>query len=319
MSRERIDPDSLLGLDALLEIQPGGFNAIADIFERRAAAKQVYAAMAADLPLNENVVTEDKVIGGSDGAPDIPIRIFRPADNADVLPGIYFIHGGGMSLGSIDGEALISTMLCEAINAVIVSVEYRLAPEHPYPAAVHDCYTGLEWMAESAAEIGFDHERLAIYGGSAGGGLAIATALMARDRGGPLLRLLMALYPMIDDRNETPSSREITDLGVWDRDANREAWDWYLGSKPADGYAAPSRADELSNLPPTFIDVGEADLFRDEDITFAARLLQAGVPTELHVYPGSYHGSEILAPDAALSSSIWARRIDALGRALQSS
>ena len=316
MSRERIDPESLLGLDALLEIAPGGFNAIADITERRAALERVLGEMTAELPPNENVVTEDKVIVGSEGTPDIPVRIFRPAGTADVLPGIYYIHGGGMSMGNIDGDAFISAMLCEAINAVIVSIEYRLAPEHPYPAAVEDCYGALAWMAESAAQLGFDSERLAIYGGSAGGGLTIATALTARDRGGPALCSMMALYPMIDDRNETPSSREIIDVGIWDRDANHEAWGWYLGGKPADGYAAPSRAENLSNLPPTFIDVGEVDLFRDEDIAFAARLLQAGVPTELHVYPGSYHASEVFAPDAALSATIWQRRIESLKRAL---
>lgn len=316
MSRERIDPESLLGLDALLEIAPGGISAIADITERRAALERVLDETTAELPPNENVVTEDKVIVGSEGTPDIHVRIFRPAGATDVLPGIYYIHGGGMSMGNIDSDALISAMLCEAINAVIVSVEYRLAPEHPYPAAVEDCYAALVWMAASAAQLGFDPERLAIYGGSAGGGLTIATALTARDRGGPALCSMMALYPMIDDRNETPSSHEMIDVGVWDRDANLEAWGWYLGGKSADGYAAPSRAENLSNLPPTFIDVGEVDLFRDEDITFAARLLQAGVPTELHVYPGSYHASEVFAPDAALSATIWQRRIESLKRAL---
>jgi acetyl esterase/lipase len=122
---------------------------------------------------------------------------------------------------------------------------------------------------------------------------------------------------MIDDRNQTPSSHEITDIGIWDRAGNLEAWDWYLGGKPADGYAAPARAEDLSGLPPTFIDVGELDLFRDENMTFAARLLQAGVPTELHVYSGACHGSEIFAPEAALSAAIWSHRIKALKRALK--
>ncbi|MEC8259527.1 MAG: alpha/beta hydrolase fold domain-containing protein, partial [SAR324 cluster bacterium] len=124
--------------------------------------------------------------------------------------------------------------------------------------------------------------------------------------------------PMIDDRNETPSSYKIMDLGIWDREGNVEAWQWYLGGKPADDYAAPARAENLSGLPPTFIDVGELDLFRDEDIQFAARLIQAGVPTELHVYPGAYHASEVFAPEAALSQSILSRRTEALLRALRS-
>ena len=122
---------------------------------------------------------------------------------------------------------------------------------------------------------------------------------------------------MIDDRNETPSSKEITDVGIWDREANLEAWDWYLGGKPADEYAAPARVKNLSDLPPTFIDVGEIDLFRDEDIEFATRLLQAGVTTELHVYPGAYHASEAFAPDAELSKQIWAKRIEALETSLE--
>ena len=128
----------------------------------------------------------------------------------------------------------------------------------------------------------------------------------------------MPLYPMIDDRNETPSSYEIMDVGIWDREGNVEAWQWYLGGHLADGYAAPARAENLAGLPPTFIDVGELDLFRDEDIQFAARLIQAGVPTELHVYPGAYHASQVFAPEAALSQSILARRTEALLRALKS-
>ena len=304
MAHKRIDPESLVGLDALLELVPGGVSRIPDIVERRAVSKRLQDMATAELPPNENVVTEDRVIAGSVGNPSITVRIFRPASAAGELPGIYHMHGGGMVMGSVDGDALICTMLCEAINAVIVSVEYRLAPEHPYPAAVEDCFAGLVWMADNAAQLGVDRKQLAIYGGSAGGGLAIATALMARDRGGPQLSYMMALYPMLDDRNETPSSHEIIDVGIWDRDVNLEAWDWYLGGKPADAYAAPARAGNLAGLPPAFIDVGEVDLFRDEDIGFAARLLQAGVPTELHVYPGSYHASEVIAPDAALSATI---------------
>ena len=208
-------------------------------------------------------------------------------------------------------------MLCETIQSIVVSVEYRLAPENPHPAPVQDCYEALVWMSQNATELGFDSDRLAIVGGSAGGGLAIATALMARDQEFPKLCFLMANYAMIDDRNETPSSKEITDVGIWDREANIEAWDWYLGGNPPDEYAAPARATDLSGLPPTFIDVGELDLFRDEDINFATRLSQHGVTTELHVYPGAYHGSESIAPDAELSKQIWINRIEALKRALR--
>jgi acetyl esterase/lipase len=315
--QNRIDRASRVSLEELLKALPGGFNAIADIKERRNTVDSLLRMMIAELPPIENVVMEDRNIPGPDGSPEVGVRIYKPVDVSASLPGMFFIHGGGMIMGSIEGENLKAAMLCETIQAVVVSVEYRLAPENPHPAPVQDCYEALVWMSKNATELGFDPERLAIVGGSAGGGLAIATALMARDQEFPKLCFQMANYPMIDDRNETPSSKEITDVGIWDREANLEAWDWYLGGKPADEYAAPARAKNLSDLPPTFIDVGEIDLFRDEDIEFATRLLQAGVTTELHVYPGAYHASEAFAPDAELSKQIWAKRIEALKRALK--
>lgn len=315
--QNRIDRASRVSLEELLKALPGGFNAIADIKERRNTVDSLLRMMIAELPPIENVVMEDRNIPGPDGSPEVGVRIYKPVDVSGSLPGMFFIHGGGMIMGSIEGENLKAAMLCETIQAVVVSVEYRLAPENPHPAPVQDCYEALVWMSKNATELGFDPDRLAIVGGSAGGGLAIATALMARDQEFPKLCFQMANYPMIDDRNETPSSKEITDVGIWDREANLEAWDWYLGGKPADEYAAPARVKNLSDLPPTFIDVGEIDLFRDEDIEFATRLLQAGVTTELHVYPGAYHASEAFAPDAELSKQIWAKRIEALKRALK--
>ena len=312
--RDHIDPDVRGPLDQLLQLMPGGFNAVADIVERRAAALQLLAAL--EVPPNPNVVSADRAIPGPQGAPDILVRVYRPVDATGTLPGIYFIHGGGMILGNMDGEDPVASTICERVDAVVVSVEYRLAPEHPYPAPVEDCYAGLAWMARNAAELGFDPDRLAVYGGSAGGGLTIATSMLARDRGFPALRFQMPIYPMIDDRNETPSSHEITDIGIWDRSANIEAWQWYLGNGEPDQYAAPAHAEDLAGLPATFIDVGTVDLFRDEDIAFAQRLMQAGVPTELHVNPGAYHAAEMLAPESALSERIWARRIEALRRAL---
>jgi acetyl esterase/lipase len=314
--RDRIDPESRQPLDLLLEMLPGGFNAIPDIVARRTVFDAMIAEMTKDLPPNDRVVCEDRTAPGLDGDPDVPVRVYRPVDLTGTAPGLYYIHGGGMILGSIEGEHQSALALCEALGCVLVSVEYRLAPEHPHPAPVHDCYAGLVWMADHADELGIDPDRLAIYGASAGGGLTIGTALMARDRGTPQLCFQMPIYPMIDDRNDTPSSHEITDVGIWDRAGNIEAWAWYLGDGEPDAYAAPARADDVAGLPPTFIDVGELDLFRDEDISFALRLLEAGVPTELHVHPGAYHGSEAFAPDAALSQRISALRLDALRRAL---
>jgi acetyl esterase/lipase len=314
--RELIDPESRLPLDQLAEVMPGGFNAIPDIVTRREAAFAMMTAV--PVPPNPNVTHEDRVVPGPEGAPDITVRVYRPvsAPAGTPLPGIYFIHGGGMILGNVEAENYSAEQVCEQVGAVLVSVEYRLAPEHPHPAPAQDCYAGLVWMARNASELGFDPARLAVYGGSAGGGLTIATTLLARDRGFPAICFQMPIYPMIDDTNETASSHEITDVGFWDRDANIEAWKWYLGDGKPDQYAAPARATDLSGLPPTFIDVGTVDLFRDEDIAFAVRLMQAGVPTELHVSPGAYHASEWLAPEAELSKRILARRYAALRRAL---
>jgi acetyl esterase/lipase len=332
MSRkELIDPEVRVPLDQLLEALPGGFNAIEDIVQRRATVEAILAGI--EVPDNPNVIREDRTVPGPQGEPDISVRIYRPRPTASPTtldrtegspetsgprPGIFFIHGGGMILGNVAGEDAVATLICDQVGAVVVSVEYRLAPENPHPAPAEDCYAGLRWMAEHADELGVDPDRLGVYGGSAGGGLAIAVALMARDRGGPALACLMPIYPMIDDRNETASSHEITDIGIWDRAGNEQAWAWYLGGKPADQYAAPARAEDLSGLPPSFIDVGTVDLFRDEDIAFAQRLMQAGVPTELHVHPGSYHAAETFAVDAALSKRIWAMRVDALRRFLRS-
>jgi acetyl esterase/lipase len=311
---DRVDPESRTALDALRAAMPDGFNAIPDIVQRRAAVAAMLAAL--EVPPDPRVTSEDRTVPGPDGDPDVGVRIYRPVGAAAALPGIYFIHGGGMVLGHVADEDPTAAMLCAEVGAVVVSVEYRLAPEHPHPAPVEDCYAGLVWTAEHAAELGIDAGRLAVYGGSAGGGLTLGTALLARDRGGPALAFMMPIYPMIDERNETPSSHEVTDIGIWDRSANLEAWDWYLGGEPADQYAAPRLAEDVAGLPPAYLDVGTVDLFRDEDIAFAQRLMQAGVPTELHVNPGSFHASEVFAPDAALSKRIWAMRIDALRRAL---
>jgi acetyl esterase/lipase len=242
--------------------------------------------------------------------------VYRPATATGPLPGLAFIHGGGMVVGDLDAEHATAVMLCEHLDAVIVSLDYRKAPEHPFPAGLDDCYAGVQWLLTHRDEFDVSGP-VGVYGGSAGGYLAIATTLLARDRGVRMPAFVMAPYPMLDDRNETASSREITDIGVWDRATAVEAWAWYLEGQTPDAYAAPARAADLTGLPPTFIDVGELDVMRDEDTTFALRLTQAGVPTEFHLYPGAFHGSEIIAPEAALSRRIIATRLAALHRWLR--
>ena len=311
----KIDKESKEGLDAFLTAVPGGFNGIKDVVERRKFTTEIFKAMMGT-EVNPDIQISDYNVPGLNNAPDVRIRVYTPKNSLNKNPGIYYIHGGGMIIGNIEGEEANAITLALKLNAVVVSVGYRLAPENPYPAAVEDCYAGLRWMAENSNTLKVDLDRIAVYGGSAGGGLTIATSMMARDNNFPKVCFQMSLYPMIDDRNSTVSSHQITNLGIWDRATNIEAWNWYLGGKEADEYAAPARAKYINNLPPTFIDVGEADLFRDEDIQFVQKLIEAGVKTEFHLYPGAFHGSEVLAPEATLSKKIWETRFAALKKAL---
>ena len=310
MSRERnrLDPESREPLEGLLAALPGGFNAIADIEQRRAVVSQLLVAP----ELDPRVTMEDRMIPGPAG--EQMIRIYRPKGSTSALPGLINVHGGGMILGSVEGDAATAQMLAVESGAIVVSVDYRKAPEDPYPAALNDCYSASQWVFDNAKDLGIDPDNIGIYGGSAGGGLILGVCLMARDRGSMTFKYMMPIYPMIDDRNETASTHDVTEVGIWDRSGNIEAWELYLGGKPADGYAAPTRAEDVSGLPPAFIDVGEMDAFRDEDAAFALRLAQSGVPCEFRIYPGAYHASEVFAPEAALSKRIWSGRIDALKR-----
>ncbi|MGP3918700.1 alpha/beta hydrolase [Nonomuraea sp. 10N515B] len=283
---------------------------------------QINAFLAAAPPVEAHVVIEDRHVPGPDGAPDVRVRIYRPAgdsrDTAD-RPGLYWIHGGGMIIGvpEIDDAMMIGYV--EQLGIVVVSVDYRLAPENPHPAPVEDCYAGLVWTAKAAGELGIDPARIAVGGASAGGGLAAATVLLARDRGGPGVAFQLLVCPMLDDRNITPSSHEFAEAIVWDRSANLFGWTALLGDRVGTDdvppYAAPARATDLSRLPPAFIDVGELEVFRDEDLDYALRLSQAGVSTEFHLYPGAFHGFDGMVPDAELSKRAKAARLAALKRA----
>ncbi len=306
--RDRLDAVSREPLEGLLAVMPGGFNSIPDINQRR----EVVSSLLVEPELDSRVTMHEQDIPGPAG--DQRIRIYKPKSVASKAPGLVYIHGGGMVMGSIAGEAANAQMLAAETGAVVVSVDYRKAPENPYPAGAADCYSAAQWVFDNAAELGIDPQNIGIYGGSAGGGLALAVALMARDRGTMKFKYMMPIYPMIDDRNETASTHEVTEVGIWDRSGNIEAWQMYLGGKPADGYAAPARMQDVSGLPPAYIDVGEMDAFRDEDTHFALRLLQSGVPCEFHIYPGAYHASEVFAPEAELSKRIWAGRVAALKR-----
>lgn len=245
--------------------------------------------------LSSDVDRHDRVVPGH---PDVTVRVHRPVDVEGELPCVYSIHGGGYVLGGYEMDDARFDAWCPRFGCVGVSVEYRLAPETPFPGALEDCYAGLKWAHDNHQEIGIDPGRIVIGGTSAGGGLAAALALVARDRDEVPVQFQLLDCPMLDDRQITPSS-QLDDLQIWNRDSNRFGWRSYLGDlyggSDVPAYAAPARATDLSGLPPAYVCVGAVDGFRDEDVAYATRLNQAGVPTELHVYPGAPHGVTFFA------------------------
>lgn len=271
-------------------------------------------------PASEHVLIEERAGPHVDGTREIPVRIYAPTSvsRTGLLPALLWIHGGGFTVGSPKGDDLLLTRIVEELGCIVVSPQYRLAPEHPFPAALDDCYATLLWLAQQAEELGIDRERLAIAGLSAGGGLCAGLGLMARDRGEVKLCFQMPLYACLDDRHLTASSHEFTDPRSWSREMSLKSWEAYLGSTASDDvspYAAPSRARRLAGLPPTYMMIGMLDLLRDENIDYANRLMQAGVPTELHIYPGAFHAFEIAAPLASISQRATSEYIAALKRA----
>ena len=220
----------------------------------------------------------------------------RPRTRDALLPAILHIHGGGFVVGNLDTELASVVRMAREGPAVVVSVDYRLAPEHRFPAALDDCFAALEWLHSEARDLGVDRERVALYGGSAGAGLAAAVALLARDRGGPPLCFQFLSQPELDDRLETPSMQAFVDTPIWNRPSAANSWLHYLGPDPGDvsPYAAPARATDLTGLPPAYVSTMEFDPMRDEGILYALRLLEAGVPVELHQFAGTFHGSSMV-------------------------
>lgn len=305
---------------AVLDFLPPDFLDLSDIGRARATIEALFAEAPVVIP--DGVAIEDVAAPGYDGGPEVPVRVYRPDGLAAGSPAMCWIHGGGMVLGNVGMDDTKCATMAAELQMVVASVDYRLAPEHPYPAPIHDCYAALEWLATSAGDLGVDPQRIAIGGASAGGGLAAGTALFARDNSGPALCFQMLVYPMIDDTNSTASSHAITDTRVWNRAANEVGWSSYLGSAAGGDvpvYAAPSRATDLSGLPPAYINVGALDLFLDEDIAYAQQLQRSGVPVELRVYPGAFHGSNSLVADSPLSQRWGADEMDALRRAIHPS
>lgn len=251
---------------------------------------------------------------------DVPVRVYTPAGGTgSPLDGLLLIHGGGYCFGDLDMVHADALSIAAEVGTVVVSVDYRLAPEHPYPAGLEDCYTALSWTAAKAADLGIDPARLGVAGDSAGGGLAAALALLARDRSGPALCFQYLNVPELDDRQQTHSVRTFDDTPGLNRQAVAQTWCRYLQDiSIVDDvfavYAVPARVGDLSGLPPAHVVVCEFDPLRDEGIAYATRLLQAGVSTELHLYPGTWHGS--VGIDSAISRRMNADTLDALRRGL---
>lgn len=259
---------------------------------------------------------------GPRGGPDVPLRTYRPRGVAGPLPAVYSVHGGGFMLGSPDVDHAFNLPLCRELRAVVVSPDFRLAPEHRFPAGLEDCYAGLCALAKGAAGPDVMADRIAVLGDSSGAGMATALTMLARDRDGPVIRFQHLGSPALDDRLDTPSARAFTDTPVWTRDLARRSWAAYLGAGvPGTGdvspYAAPARAGaaELRGLPPAYVAVMEFDPLRDEGIGYARALLTAGVPTELHLFPGTFHGSAAVEY-AGVARRMRAETVAVLRRAL---
>ncbi|WP_406475127.1 alpha/beta hydrolase [Streptomyces platensis] len=267
-----------------------------------------FAALAAAVPAPDvtGLDIEDRTVPAD---PDVPVRIYRPRQAQGA---VVWLHGGGFVMGDLETEHPWAARMAALSGTVVISVGYRLAPEHPYPAALDDAYAVLGWTAEHAAGLGIDPERIAVGGHSAGAGLAAALALRARDRQGPPVRYQLLNQPGLDDRQETWSQRHFTDTPWMNRDKVTASWRHYLGGTPATPDAAPARAADLSGLPAAYIATAELCPNRDEDITYALRLLQAGVSVELHQWPGTFHGSQ-----AILSAEVSQRQIAELGAVLR--
>ncbi len=311
-SRHLVDPE----MAPLAEMPPLSFET-ASIEQVR----EMLAAMSPPTPvLPPEIHVYEAQAPGRDGAADVRLIVTAPKAAGRGRPGILHIHGGGFVLGSAEMTGATDAGYAEQLGAVVVSVDYRLAPETPFPGPVEDCYAGLAWLHGQAAALGVDPGRIVVTGESAGGGLAAALVLLAKHRGEHAVAFQHLVFPMLDDRTVThPDPSPYLGQFVWTPDANRFGWASLLGQPPGgpdvSPFAAPARASDLSGLPPTFMICGALDLFLEEDLDYARRLARAGVPTELHVYPGAPHGF-MFAPDAQLTRTFARDLMAALARAV---
>jgi acetyl esterase/lipase len=264
-------------------------------------------------PIAEGVDVRDECVPGNAGQPDVRVIVYERRDRAQPSAALVWIHGGGLVMGTAESGSQLCSRFAAELGIVVISVEYRLAPEHPFPAGLDDCYTALCWARESADRLGIDRARIAVGGDSAGGGLAACLTQLALDRDGPSICFQLLQYPMLDDRT---ALRTDDDAIMWTNTSNRYSWAAYLGHRVSAietrPYASAARRDDLVGLPPAWIGVGDIDLFHAESIDYANRLRGAGVSCDLHVVPGMYHGAEHFVPNAPSMHELLQRMTDAL-------
>ena len=317
-TRQLVDPE----LTPMLDTFPGIHFTPENLSQVRAGMAEMNAQTGATAPTFPNIEVTERHVPGPQGAPDVRVLVYIPKNVARPMPALLWIHGGGYVIGSADQDDMMVKNIVDQVGCAAVSVDYRLAPETPHPGPVEDCYAALKWLHDNAAELGADANRIAIGGASAGGGLSATLGLLTRDRGEVPLAFELLIYPMLDDRTVTATDpHPHTGEFIWTHDSNRFGWTSLLGQEPGSAnvspYAAASRAEDVAGLPPTYICVGALDLFLEEDIEYARRLMRAGVPTELHVYPGGFHGFNMV--ETAQVSQAYNRDIlNSLKRALAS-
>jgi acetyl esterase len=301
-----------------LPLDPSGQLGDESMIQLLRSTPEMLKILGTTLATDDRVVVENIEVPGPAGAPPVTLRIYTPKTQATPLPALVYFHGGGFVIGDVYTEEHRCLRLAADGGCVVVSVDYRLAPENRFPAGVEDCYCALQWVVTHGADLGVDAHRIGVGGASAGGALAAAVSQMVRDRGGVNLALQLLIYPVIDDRMETASMRTFAATPIWNSGSNAQMWDHYLGV-PRDyvsNYAAPGRAADLSDLPPAYVMTAEFDPLRDEGIVYAQRLMQAGVPVELHCFTGACHGFDLIAPSIEISRRAVDEQVGVVARAL---
>jgi acetyl esterase/lipase len=303
-----MDPELKAALPGLPSLPFDDIAVRRDAINRYVTGRQDYDSAGVDISWR------DVPAGGH--SPGTRVQLFVPEGRRRTRAGLLDIHGGSFVTGTPEIDAFVNVEIARRAGVVVASVDYRLAPEHPFPAGAEDCYRALEWLHESAGLLGIDRSRIGVLGDSAGGGLAATVTILARERAGPPLAFQALTQPVLDDRLETPSMRSGRDTVMWNRASAEATWRLYLAGQAATPIAAPARMDDLSGLPPAYISVNELDPLRDEGVDYARRLLACGVPVELHLWAGAFHGFRIVR-EAAIARRAMDELIAVLARGLQ--